>query len=110
LANPANRQGRIVADNMVFGNKIKYEGAIGTSIAKVFDLTVASTGLPAKQLMAMGIPYKSSTISSGSHAGYYPNATNMTLKLTFDPQNGKMYGAQGVGVDGVDKESTRLPC
>ena len=108
LANPANRQGRIVADNMVFGNKIKYEGAIGTSIAKVFDLTVASTGLPAKQLMAMGIPYKSSTTHSGSHAGYYPNATNMTLKLTFDPQNGKMYGAQGVGVDGVDKRIDQI--
>lgn len=108
LANPANRQGRIVADNMVFGNKIKYEGAIGTSIAKVFDLTVASTGLPAKQLMAMDIPYKSSTTHSGSHAGYYPNATNMTLKLTFDPQNGKMYGAQGVGVDGVDKRIDQI--
>lgn len=108
LANPANRQGRIVADNMVFGNKIKYEGAIGTSIAKVFDLTVASTGLPAKQLMAMGIPYKSSTTHSGSHAGYYPNATNMTLKLTFDPQTGKMYGAQGVGVDGVDKRIDQI--
>lgn len=108
LANPANRQGRIVADNMVFGNKTKYEGAIGTSIAKVFDLTVASTGLPAKQLIALDIPYKSSTTHSSSHASYYPNATNITLKLTFDPQNGKIYGAQGVGIDGVDKRIDQI--
>ncbi|MGL5920784.1 MAG: NAD(P)/FAD-dependent oxidoreductase, partial [Bacteroidales bacterium] len=74
LANPANRQGRIVADNMVSNNITRYEGAIGTSIAKVFDMTVASTGLAAKKLKQMGIEYRSSTTHSGSHAGYYPNA------------------------------------
>ena len=108
LANPANRQGRIVADNMVFGNTTKYEGAIGTSIAKVFDITVASTGLAAKRLKQSGIPYISSTTHSASHAGYYPDALPLTLKLTFDPANGKLYGAQCVGYDGVDKRIDQI--
>lgn len=103
LAGPANRQARIVADNMVFGNKIKYEGSIGTAIAKVFDLTVASTGLPAKRLKQMNIPYLSATIHSNSHAGYYPGASMLDIKITFSPTDGKLYGAQIVGYDGVDK-------
>lgn len=103
LAGPANRQARIVADNMVFGNKIKYEGSIGTAIAKVFDLTVASTGLPAKRLKQMDIPYLSATIHSNSHAGYYPGASMLDIKITFSPTDGKLYGAQIVGYDGVDK-------
>lgn len=103
LANPANRQGRIVADNMVLGNITKYEGAIATSIAKVFDMTVASTGLPAKRLKQMGIEYLSSTTHSSSHAGYYPDALPLTIKLTYAPSDGKIYGAQCVGYDGVDK-------
>lgn len=102
LAGPANRQARIVADNMVLGNRIRYEGAIGTSIAKVFDLTVASTGLPAKRLKQMGIPYLSATIHNGSHAGYYPGSLQMDIKITFSPTDGKLYGAQIVGYDGVD--------
>lgn len=108
LANPANRQGRIVADNMVFGNHTKYEGAIGTSIAKVFDQTVASTGLPAKRLKAMGMKYMSSTTHSNSNAGYYPGATLMTIKLTFDPENGRLFGAQIVGNSGVDKRIDQI--
>ena len=103
LANPANRQGRIVADNMVFGNQCEYEGAIGTSIAKVFDLTVGATGLPAKRLQQLGIAFEQSTTSSAAHASYYPGAFQLTTKLTFDPQSGKLYGAQCVGHDGVDK-------
>ena len=103
LAGPANRQARIVADNMVFGNIEVYEGSIGTSIAKVFDLTVASTGLPAKRLKQMEIPYLSATIHSGSHAGYYPGALQMDIKITFSPTDGRLYGAQIVGYDGVDK-------
>ena len=103
LAGPANRQGRIVADNMVFGNKIKYEGSIGTSIAKVFDMTVASTGLPGKKLKQLGIPYLTSTTHSNSHAGYYPNALQMSTKITFDPESGRLYGGQIVGYEGVDK-------
>ena len=103
LAGPANRQARIVADNMVFGNTETYEGSIGTSIAKVFDMTVASTGLPAKRLKQMEIPYLSATIHSGSHAGYYPGALQMDIKITFSPTDGRLYGAQIVGYDGVDK-------
>ncbi len=108
LANPANRQGRIVADNMVSGNVVPYEGAIGTSIAKVFDMVVASTGLAAKKLKQMGIDYKSSTTHSLSHAGYYPGALPLTLKLTFSPVTGELYGVQGVGYDGVDKRIDQI--
>ena len=108
LANPANRQGRIAADNMVFGNTTKYEGAIGTSIAKVFDMTVASTGLAAKRLKQSGIPYASSTTHSASHAGYYPDALPLTIKLTFDPASGKLYGGQCVGYEGVDKRIDQI--
>ena len=103
LAGPANRQARIVADNMVFGYTTSYEGAIGTSVAKVFDLTVAATGLPAKRLKRDGIDYLSATIHTSSHAGYYPDALPMTIKVVFSPENGKLLGAQIVGYDGVDK-------
>ena len=102
LAGPATRQARIVADNMVLGNQVKYEGSIGTSIAKVFDLTVASTGLPAKRLKQMQIPYLSVTIHNGAHAGYYPGSLQMDIKITFSPTDGRLYGAQIVGYDGVD--------
>lgn len=108
LANPANRQGRIVADNMVFGNKTRYEGAIGTSVAKVFDLTVASSGLAAKKLRQAGIPYASSVTHSSSNAGYYPGAMPMTIKLTFDPGTGRLYGAQAIGYAGVDKRIDQI--
>ena len=102
LAGPANRQGRIVADN-ILGAKIPYEGSIGTSIAKVFDMTVASTGLPGKRLRLEGIDYMSSTIHPASHTGYYPDAMPMSIKITFDKQTGRLYGGQIVGYDGVDK-------
>lgn len=108
LANPANRQARIVADNMVLGNITKYEGAIATSVAKVFDLTVASTGLAAKRLKQMGIEYLSSTTHSSSHAGYYPDALPLTIKLIYAPSDGKIYGAQCVGYDGVDKRIDQI--
>ncbi len=108
LAGPANRQGRIVADNMVYGNTIKYEGTIGTAVAKVFDLTVASTGLAAKHLSQSGIAYQSSTTHSDSHARYYPGALPLSIKLTFDPVNGKLYGAQCIGRDGVDKRIDQI--
>ncbi len=108
LANPANRQGRIVADNMVLGNKVKYEGAIGTAIAKVFDMTVATTGLAAKHLKQMNIPYAISNTHSGSHAGYYPGAMPLSIKLIFDPASGKILGAQSVGYNGVDKRIDQI--
>ena len=93
---------------MVFGNTTKYEGAIGTSIAKVFDMTVASTGLAAKRLKQSSIPYASSTTHSASHAGYYPDALPLTIKLTFDPASGKLYGGQCVGYEGVDKRIDQI--
>ena len=108
LAGPANRQGRIVADNMVFGNQTEYEGAIGTAIAKVFDLVVGTTGLPAKRLKQMGVGYRSSTTVSLSHAGYYPGAFPLTLKLTFSPTDGRLFGAQCVGNNGVDKRIDQI--
>lgn len=108
LANPANRQGRIVADNMVFGNNTKYEGAIGTSIAKVFDMTVASTGLAGKKLKQLEISYSASWTHSGSNAGYYPDALPLSIKLTFDPTSGKLYGGQCIGYKGVDKRIDQI--
>jgi len=102
LAGPANKQGRICADNIVYGNKSKYQGAINTAIAKVFDLTVAATGVSGRILRKENIPYQSAVIHSGSHAGYYPGAIPMSIKIIFSPE-GKLYGAQIVGYDGVDK-------
>lgn len=102
LAGPANRQGRIAANN-IMGKKVKYKGTLGTSIAKVFDLSVASTGNNEKTLKRLGIPYEVVHIHPSSHAGYYPGASPIALKLIFDKDTGKIYGAQAVGVDGVDK-------
>lgn len=103
LAGPANKQGRIVADNIIQGNTRKYKGTIGTGIAKVFDLTVASTGVPEKLLSRENIPYTASITHNSSHAGYYPGAFPLTIKLLFSPRSGKILGAQIVGYDGVDK-------
>lgn len=102
LAGPANKQGRIAADN-ICGRKVPYKGTQGTSILKVFDLTAASTGNNEKTLKRMGIPYMKSYTISSSHAGYYPGAFTMSIKLLFSPEDGKILGAQIVGRDGVDK-------
>jgi NADPH-dependent 2,4-dienoyl-CoA reductase/sulfur reductase-like enzyme/rhodanese-related sulfurtransferase len=103
LAGPANKQGRIVADNIVLGNKRRYRGSIATAIAKVFDLTVAATGLSEKALRAEGIPFVCSITHSASHAGYYPDAQPTSLKIVFSPEDGRLFGAQIVGYKGVDK-------
>ena len=108
LAGPANKQGRIVADNIVFGNKKKYPGSIGTSIAKVFDLTVAAAGANAKLLQQNNIPYISSYTHGASHAGYYPGAVPLSIKILFAPENGKLLGAQIVGFNGVAKRIEML--
>lgn len=108
LAGPANKQGRIVADNIVFGNRETYKGTIGTSIAKIFDLTVAAAGANAKLLKREGIAYQASYTHSASHAGYYPGAVPMSIKILFSPENGKLLGAQIVGFDGVDKRIEML--
>ncbi|MEI7455671.1 MAG: FAD-dependent oxidoreductase [Nitrosomonadales bacterium] len=102
LAGPANRQGRMAADNIVFGNTQQYRGTQSTSILKAFDLAAATTGLNEKQLTAAGIPFLSCITHSGSHASYYPGAKQISLKLLFTPE-GKILGAQAVGADGADK-------
>lgn len=103
LAGPANKQGRICANNMVLGNREKYGGSIGTAIVKVFDMTVGVTGASAKLLQRAGIPHIVSTTHSGSHAGYYPGARNMSIELMFSPGDGRILGAQVAGYEGVDK-------
>lgn len=108
LAGPANKQGRLVADNIVNGNIRKYKGSIATAIAKVFDLTVAATGVSEKVLRKSSIKFVSSIIHASSHAGYYPEALPLTVKIVFNPDNGKLLGAQIVGFDGVDKRIDML--
>lgn len=103
LAGPANKQARLCADNIVKGNSRPYGGTIATSVAKVFDLTVASTGLTGKNLERAGLPFAEAVTHAGSHAGYYPNALQLTLKILYQPETGKLWGAQAVGFDGVDK-------
>ncbi len=103
LAGPANKQGRILADNMVYGHKRKYLGSIGTAIAKVFDLSAGIVGLTHRGLKALGRKHESTIVYGGSHASYYPGAMQMVLKISFDPDNGKLLGGQIVGYKGVDK-------
>ena len=102
LASPANRQGRQVAD-VIAGLERTNKGSIGTAIVRAFDMTAASTGLSERILSMNQLPYKPLHVSGKDHAGYYPGATDMTLKLLFNPNTGKIYGAQGVGKKGVDK-------
>ncbi len=102
LAGPANRQGRIAAINALGGDAV-YERTQGTAICKVFDLAVGMTGLSEKALKRAGRAYEKVYVHPASHAGYYPGATQMSLKLLFDPENGKILGAQCVGASGVDK-------
>lgn len=102
LAWPANRQGRIVADN-ISGKKSEYKGSLGSSVAKVFDYTVATTGNNEKTLKRLGMDYEVIHIHPSSHAGYYPGSFPIAYKMTFDPKNGRIFGAQGVGIDGVEK-------
>lgn len=101
LAGPASRQGRIVADH-ICGREVSFKGVIGTSVVKVFDLTVGAVGMNTKMLETAGIPFSSVIIHTSNHAGYYPGASPMALKLLYN-QEGKILGAQAVGVEGVDK-------
>lgn len=103
LAGPANKQARLCADNIVKGNTRPYTGTIATSIAKIFDLTVASTGLTEKNLLRAGLPFAQAVTHAGSHAGYYPKSLQLTVKALYHPDTGKLWGAQAVGFDGVDK-------
>ena len=102
LANLANRHGRVVSDH-INGLTVRPVKTIGTAIVKVFDLMIATTGWNEKRLKAADRPHQSIHIHPNSHAGYYPDAKQMTLKLIFDPKTGEILGAQGVGIEGVDK-------
>ena len=102
LAGPANKQGRICANNIVMGNKTVYHGAINTAIVKVFDMTVATSGMASKNLLRAGIPHHVSTTHKGSHAGYYPGAKQMSIQIAFAP-DGTLLSAQIAGFEGVDK-------
>ncbi|MFV8431419.1 FAD-dependent oxidoreductase [Vibrio owensii] len=102
LAGPANRQGRMAADNML-GRQETYQGTQGTAICKIFDLAVASTGKNEKQLKRENIAYEKVYVHTASHASYYPGAETVSFKMLFDPATGKILGAQAVGKDGVDK-------
>lgn len=102
LAGPANKQGRIAADN-ICGIKSEYRGTQGSAILKVFNLTAASTGITEKTAKRLGLNYEKSFTVSASHAGYYPGAKEMFIKTIFDKDNGKILGAQIVGSEGVDK-------
>jgi NADPH-dependent 2,4-dienoyl-CoA reductase/sulfur reductase-like enzyme/rhodanese-related sulfurtransferase len=102
LAGPANRQGRMAANNM-FGRKETYQGTQGTAICKIFDLAVASTGKNEKQLKEAGIEYQKVYVHTASHASYYPGAEVISFKMLFDPVSGTIFGAQAVGKDGIDK-------
>lgn len=108
LAGPANKQGRICANNLVFGNHQKYNGSINTAIVQIFDMTVAVAGVASKHLKAANIAHLVSTTHSGSHAGYYPDAEQMTIQITFSQEDGKLLGAQVIGKDGVDKRIDTL--
>lgn len=102
LAGPANRQGRIAADH-IFARPSQYRGTQGSSIIGVFDMTAAMTGLSEKQLVQHQLRYEKIYIHPADHAGYYPGAQGMTLKVMFDPDHGRILGAQAVGRSGVDK-------
>ncbi len=102
LASPANRQGRQVAD-VIAGLKRSNRGSIGTAIVRVFDLAAASTGLSERTVKQSGLDYQVVHVSGKDHASYYPGASELTLKLVFEPKTGKLYGAQGVGGKGIDK-------
>jgi len=102
LANIANRHGRVVADH-INGRTVRPVKTIGTAIVKVFDLMIATTGWNEKRLKAAGRSYTTIHSHPNSHAGYYPDAKQMTLKLIFEPKSGEILGAQGVGIEGVDK-------
>jgi len=102
LAGPANRQGRIAADN-ILGRPSRYEGTWGTAILRLFNLTVGCTGASEKTLRKLNIPYRALHLHPNSHAGYYPGAEPIALKILFAPDGGCLLGAQAIGHDGVDK-------
>ena len=104
LAGPANAQARIAAMNMVYPESVVYQGSVTTAIAKIFDLAVASTGLNEAALQREGIPYETVIVHPAAHATYYPGSTPMSLKLNFSMEDGRIFGAQAIGTQNVDKQ------
>ena len=102
LAGPANKQGRIAADNICGGNSV-FRGSQGSSVLKLFDMTIAATGINEKQAKDAGIAYEKTVTFSASHATYYPGSTDMTIKVLYEKDSGRVLGAQIVGFEGVDK-------
>jgi len=102
LANIANRQGRVIADH-INGRKVREVKTIGSAIVKVFDLAIATTGWNEKRLISAKRDYRVIHTHPGSHAGYYPGASTMAIKLIFDPKSGEIFGGQAIGRDGIDK-------
>lgn len=102
LAGPANRQGRVAADH-IFGRRTRFAGVQGTAIVGAFEMAAAMTGLSEKVLRKAGTPFEKIYIHPANHAGYYPGAKQMSIKLLFEPDGGRLLGAQAVGRDGVDK-------
>jgi NADPH-dependent 2,4-dienoyl-CoA reductase/sulfur reductase-like enzyme/rhodanese-related sulfurtransferase len=103
LAGPANRSGRIAGEHAARGNSQPMGGVLGTSIVRVFELTAASTGLNEKQLSKSSTPFRTAIVQAASHASYFPGAQSMQLKLLYSPDSGRIFGAQAVGGEGVDK-------
>ena len=103
LAGPANKQGRICANNIVLNNVQVYQGSINTAIVKVFDMTVATAGTAAKHLKTANIKHAVSTTHNGAHAGYYPGSQQMSIQIAFSVNDGQLYSAQIAGFEGVDK-------
>jgi len=104
LAGPANAQARIAAMNMVYPETVVYHGSVGTAIAKIFDLAVASTGLNEAALQRAGLAYETVIVHPAAHATYYPGSTPMSLKLNFSMEDGTIYGAQAIGMQNIDKQ------
>ena len=105
LAGPANKQGRICANNIALGNTHSYHGSINTAIVQVFDMTVGTAGMASKHLDAANIAHIISTNHAGSHASYYPNAKQLSIQIAFSPESGRLLGAQIAGYEGVDKRT-----
>ena len=104
LAGPANAQARIAAMNMVYPESVVYQGSVGTAIAKIFDLAVASTGLNEAALQRANLAYETVIVHPAAHATYYPGNTPMSLKLNFSMEDGTIYGAQAIGMQNIDKQ------
>lgn len=104
MGGPANRQGRVAADHVFMSDKARpYPGSLGTGIVRAFEVTAGITGWSEKRLQAQGQIYETVTVNDSHHAGYYPGAKPLTLKILWEPETGRLLGAQVTGFEGIDK-------